>query len=241
MKSVLTILTTAFLILNSGSLFAQGDDILNEEITVGLNLNTNAGLIGGGVFRYSKRHTEHAWNTFSVEIVNVKHKKEERFSSALSGKTFVRGKLNYLLSIRPQYAREIVLFNKYPEEGIHVNAVLGIGPSFGLVKPYFIEYSLDPEGEQFEVVPYNPDLHEDGKVLGSGGFFTGFDQSNIQMGLHLKAALNFEFGRFDSVITGVETGLTVEGFAKRVDLYPTDDNSQLFSAVFLTFYYGSRY
>ena len=53
------------------------------------------------------------YKTIGFELVNIKHPKENKYSSALGyGRTFVWGKKNYLYSLRGQYGRELILVKK---------------------------------------------------------------------------------------------------------------------------------
>ncbi len=214
----------------------------SQELAFGINFNTNASLLGGIEIKYALKYKPKTFHNFSVEIVNVKHNKEERFSSAISGKSFIRGKVNYLISIRPRYGREIVLFDKFPENGVRLSAIFAGGPSIGLVKPYFIEYALSPsDTSAVVVVPFDPVEHHDGLIVGGGGFFNGFDQAKVRVGLNIKAALNFEFGRNETSLAGIETGFTIEAYNRKIDLFSSYDDQAIFGALFFTLYYGSRY
>ena len=53
----------------------------DKEILWGINKNTNAGLIGGGVLKFSNKIAEKLYSTIGVELVNVKHPKENKYSS----------------------------------------------------------------------------------------------------------------------------------------------------------------
>ena len=74
--------------------------------------NTNGGLIGGGVLKFSNKIAEKLYSTIGVELVNVKHSKENKYSAALGyGRTFIWAKQNYFFSFRGQYGREMILFS----------------------------------------------------------------------------------------------------------------------------------
>ncbi len=55
------------------------EDAYDSEFVWGVNLNTNGGLIGGVIFRYSQALDEKMYQHFALEIVNVKHPKEFRY------------------------------------------------------------------------------------------------------------------------------------------------------------------
>ena len=116
------------------------EEEFSREATVAFNTNTHSGFIGGVSFKYCKEYSEKMAHVLGLEIVNVTHAKERRVQSLATGNTFIPGKINYLFSIRTFYGRERKLFGKYPEDGIRLSWIYAGGLTFGLVKPYFIEY-----------------------------------------------------------------------------------------------------
>jgi hypothetical protein len=238
LKFILPLLLLSFSIES----FAQREDIGNyeydKEYMFGINKNTNGGLIGGFVFKAGTRIDDTQFSFWAVEFSNVKNPKEIRYSTVL-GNSYIFGKSNYLYAIRPQYGREIILFKKAPNQGVQVSALAAVGPSFGLIAPYFIEYALN----RVETVreQYDPEIHQSRfNILGTGRLFEGIGQSEFAIGANLKAALSFEFGVFRSNATGLELGYMLEGFTKEIPLIPTTENRQLFQSVYFTFFYGFR-
>lgn len=177
-----------------------------------------------------------------LEIVEVKHPKENRLYSIVSGDSFVEGKQNYLFVVRPHYGRELVLFRKAPESGVQVNALVAAGPSLGLAVPYYINYNYG--GRSFNEVraeQYDPAKHPNRDyILGSENVFRGFGETVIKPGVHFKAGLSFEYGRYYESIAGIEVGFLVEAFASTPVIIPQADNNQTFTSVYLNLYYGSR-
>ncbi|MGM0945747.1 MAG: hypothetical protein ACQEW9_11225 [Bacteroidota bacterium] len=236
------ILTLPLVFFFVSTAFGQREDAGNydydREMLFGLNKNTNGGLIGGLFFKLGTRIDDSQFSFFSVELANVKNPKEVRYNTVL-GNSYVFGKSNYLYTIRPQYGREIILFKKAPNQGVQVSALAGVGPSIGLIAPYYIEYAVN----RLETVrePYNPEVHQSRlNILGTGRLFEGLGESELAIGANFKAALNFEFGVFRSNVTGVELGYQLEGFTKEIPLIVTTENRQVFQSAYFTFYYGFR-
>ena len=230
------------LLISSSTLFAQRGDAGNyeydREVLFGINKNTNGGLIGGISLKIGTAIDDNLYQFFQLELVNVKNPKEVRYNTTL-GNSYIFGKSNYLYAIRPQYGREIVMFKKAPHQGVQVSALAAIGPTLGLVAPYYIEvYRSRTETVRQQ---YNPEVHQSRfDVLGPGRLFEGIGESEIAFGAHAKAALAFEFGFFKSNVTGVELGYLFEGFSKEIELMPTTENRQLFHSAYFTLFYGFR-
>lgn len=239
-KSIFTSLALLFLSISFS--FAQREDAGNyeydREVLFGVNKNTNGGLIGGFVLKMGYRIDDTNFQFFGLDLMNVKNPKETRYNTVL-GSSYIFGKSNYLYSIRPYYGREIVVFQKAPQQGVQVSLLGAIGPSIGIIAPYYIEYAISriqTVREQFD-----PEIHQSRfNILGSGRVFEGIGGSQIAFGGNAKAAVLFEFGVFKSNVTGLELGYQLEGFTKEIILMPTVENRQVFQSVYFTFFYGFR-
>jgi hypothetical protein len=234
---------------NLFSCFSQENEKdYKAEYVMAVNLNTNAGLIGGLMFRYCQLVKTNHYKLFSIEAVNVKHPKEQKTNNASTGSSFIYHKSNYLIPIRFQYGRKIILFHKAPEEGVEVSAVFAGGPTLGLLKPYYIQYDYTDYNGSSTTVPvvtkyeqYNSVRNnEDTRILGSAGFFKGLGHTGILPGVNLKTGFCFELGKFGSNVTGIEVGGLLEFFPKKAVLIPESENRSVFSSIYINLYFGLR-
>ena len=214
----------------------------NSEFIWGINKNSSGGLIGGFVFKKSRKLDDRLFETFGLEIMNVKHSQETRQPARASGNYFIFGKSNYLYSFRLQYGRDYILFDKAPQQGVEIKAVAAIGPSIGIVAPYYIERMVDNSffvtvHEQYN--PNNPE-HRFENILGTGNLFEGLGESTLQLGINLKLGLAFELGTVKSSVTGFELGFLLDSYFNEVILMPTAENKAVFPTVYFTLFYGSR-
>jgi hypothetical protein len=235
-------LLLTFVLGTSFHLLAQegesGDYDYDKEVLFGINKNTNGGLIGGVSFKIGSRINDNLFQFFNLELANVKNPKEVRYNTVL-GNSYIFGKSNYLYAIRPQYGREIIAFKKAPYQGVQISFLTAIGPTLGLVAPYYIEYALNRNETVRQ--PYDPSIHQSRfNILGPGRLFEGIGESEIAFGGNAKAAITFEFGFFKSNVTGLELGYQFEGFTKEIPLMPTTENRQIFQSAYVTLFYGFR-
>ena len=238
----LNFLFPLFFLLLSLPVLAQREDTGNyeydREYLLGVNKNTNGGMIGGVAFKVGTRLDDSQFAFFGLELANVKHPKEVRYST-VTGNNYIFGKSNYLYAIRPHYGREVILFKKAPNQGVQVSALAAVGPSIGLVAPYFIEYALNRV--ETVVEQYDPAVHQSRfNILGTGRLLEGIGQSELALGGMAKAALYFEFGVFKSNATGLEVGYQVEGFQKKIPLILREQNRQFFQSAYFTLFFGFR-
>lgn len=238
LKYILTLFFIGYCLVSFAQRQEGGDYEYDSEVLFGINKNTNGGLIGGFSLKMGYRMDETKFQFFGLDLANVKNPKEIRYNSVL-GNSFIYGKSNYLYSIRPYYGREVILFKKAPQQGVQVSLLGAIGPSLGIIAPYYIEYAVS----RIETVrmQYDPEVNQSRfNILGPGRLFEGLGESEMAFGLNAKAAVNFEFGVFKSNVTAVELGYQFEGFNREIVLMPTTENRQLFQSVYFTFFYGFR-
>ncbi|AQG77937.1 hypothetical protein [Spirosoma montaniterrae] len=232
----------------------ENDDNFQTVTTFGISTNTNSGVIGGFAFRQSKRldgtlfgRTQYRY--LSVELVNVKHPKELSASIGSVGSRFITGKENFLFVIRPQYGREVKVFQRDTDEGISVSGILAGGPSLGIIKPYYLEVSFGNSSRQVPASQVNGFTTPTGEaVTGAGSLFRGFGESKFTVGLNLKAALSFELSAFRTNTTGVEIGFLTEIFPQRIVIVPNTEpgadralgNRSFFTSGYLTLFFGTK-
>ena len=215
----------------------------NSEFTWGINKNTSGGLIGGFTFKKAQKINETVLQTYGVEIMNVKHPQEVKRNADATGNPFIFGKSNYLYALRLQYGRDMILFKKAPQQGVEIKLVTALGPSIGIVAPYYIERKVDDNNfyvtvnEQYD--PKNPH-HTFDKILGTGNLFEGIGDSKIQLGANAKVGFNFELGSSKGQVSGFEVGFLVDAYVHKVILMPTTYNKAVFPTLYFTLFYGSR-
>jgi hypothetical protein len=210
-----------------------------SEFTWGINKNTYGGLIGGFTFKKARKINERVLETFGLEIMNVKHPQEQRQNSPTTGNFFIYGKSNYLYALRFQYGRDLILFKKAPQQGVEIKAVSAIGPTLGIVAPYYVERPADQGGYVTVRQQYNPDIRAD-EIYGPGRLFEGLGESTLKLGVNAKLALNFELGTIKSQVTGFEAGFLLDAYTSKIVMVPTAENYSVYPTLFFTLFYGSR-
>ena len=227
-----------------------------KEFVYGVNFNTQGGLLGGASVRSSRVLDDRLLRFWSIEGVMLKNAKEERITTIVGG-SYIDRKTNYAFVLRPSVGLQRILFRKAADAGVQVNGLVSVGPSLGLLMPYYI--SFDRTATQTRVInvatdeivneQYDPIKHADaGAILDRGPLFSGIGETKVVPGFHLRGGLSFEYGRYRDAVTGMEVGFLVEGYTKRLlILSPTNSpqevdglNRQFFPSVYLTLYFGHR-
>jgi hypothetical protein len=211
-----------------------------SEFTWGINKNTYGGLIGGFVFKKARKLSDRTLETYGLEIMNVKHPQEVRQNSQSTGNFFIYGKSNYLYALRLQYGRDFILFKKAPQQGVEIKAVSAIGPTIGIVAPYYVEVRGQSEYQTIRE-QYDPKKHKSaGEIYGPGRLFEGLGESTLKLGVNAKAAINFELGTTKSQVTGFEAGFLLDAYSSKIVMVPTARNYAVFPTLFFTLFYGGR-
>jgi hypothetical protein len=226
-----------------------------KEFAYGINFNTNGGLIGGGMIRSTHLLTADMSRFWMVEVVEVKHPKEQRVQNPYTGGVYVFGKTNSAFVLRPSVGAQKVIFRKAPDSGVQINGLVGGGPSIALLLPYYIYYDYTKRDSQNRPIsqediraePYSPEKHRNENfIYDHAPLFSGINDLQPKVGAHVRGALTFEYGRYRDAIAGVETGFLFEAYPKPVLLMralgtPDDQlNNRYFTSVYLTIYIGSR-
>lgn len=226
----------------SNELWAQGrniraeeDERYNMENVFGIVKATNGGLISGLYYRHSRKRSNKTLSNLGIELAHIKHPREAK-ETTFTGSSFIYGKSNYLVAIRPTYGREKILFEKAPQQGARVTGMIAAGPSIGLEIPYYVELG---NGTREQYDPLNPQ-HARPFIGGSAGPFSGLSEMKIVPGLHVKASLTFETNSTKQRVFGFEVGFTVDAYTRKIEMLPLVENFNTYSAAFLAIYFGKR-
>lgn len=212
-----------------------------SEFTWGINKNTYGGLIGGIFFKKAWKKEARLLETMGLEIVNIKHPQEVRRSAMTgSGNQFIYGKSNYLYALRFQYGRDLILFKKAPQQGAEIKAVFAVGPTLGIVAPYYVLVRKDGSSVS-GAQQYNPSINVS-DIDGPGKLFQGLfgKGTSAKAGLNLKAAINFELGTIKSQVTGFEAGFLLEAYTSKIVIVPAAKNYAVYPTLFVSLFYGNR-
>ena len=228
-----------------------------KEFVYGVNFNTQGGLLGGASVRSSHVLDDRLLRFWSIEGVMLKNAKEERVNTVIGG-NYIDRKTNHAFVLRPSIGLQRILFRKAADAGVQVNGLLSVGPSIGLLMPYYISFDRTAAANPNQQITlatddivneqYDPIKHANsGAILDRGPLFSGIGDTRVVPGFHVRGGLSFEYGRYRDAVTGMEVGVLVEGFTKRMlilspgNLSDVDGlNRQFFPSVYLTLYFGHR-
>jgi hypothetical protein len=205
---------------------------------VGINTNTNSGLLGGFSFVYNLPNRSFV----NIDLTNTKDYQEFDSPYSFNGRTYVEGKLNYLINLRPSYGKHYLLLNQAQEGGTSLSGRISTGPTIGLLKPYYVDLSYTDAGKNITTsVPMAEALnntYSKSSINGEGSFFSGFSQSKLVPGWHVKTALEFKFETLKQSYLAVETGFILDIFSQPVEILNQTNPRSVYTTGYVTFFFG---
>ena len=218
----------------------EGNLSYRKQKVVGLELRTN----GYGAFyemgiRRSPRYT----TIYSLELSEIKHRKEDKVGGAENffSNSFVYGKLNNFYQAKLGFGQQYILGQKGNKNGVAVTASLSGGLSMGLLKPYYLQV-VDSVGKE-RSVSYDMDstaFLDPSSIIGGAGFTKGWNRLKVKPGVFVKAALRFDFGRYNERVQALEIGMSVDAYAQKIPIMALNEPRQLFYQGHIAFIFGSR-
>lgn len=225
--------------------------VYDKEASGFLRLHTNGYAIGGN---YGKLKTYYKTNYWQFELVHIKHPREytnrSQFASSPTGTTgssFVFGKQNSFFALHGAYGQKRYFSGKAKKQGVAVGMSYSVGPSLGIVKPYYLELFTDivngprvPTPQKYTEENSGAFL-DIGSIAGGAGFGYGFDELSLIPGGHGKIALHLDWGAFDEYVRAIEVGLMLDVYTKTVPIMLTNDNRPYFINLYFSMEFGKRW
>lgn len=200
----------------------------------------------GGYFRYGKQLTYNKRLNFSLDLVSMHHPKEIKVFNPNfdDGKGYFYGKLISLYMLRPGIGFRKIYFEKLREKGVEISLNYSIGPSFGLLKPVYLQIinpTNDPFLFTFTDERYDPSFHTIDNIYGRSKGSKGLGETKINPGVFGKFGIQFEYANEDDAIRAIELGSVVDFYFIPVELMTENKPSNVFISLYLKFLLGRKY
>jgi hypothetical protein len=75
-------------------------------------------------------------------------------------------------------------------------------------------------------------------INGEGSFFSGFSQSKLVPGWHVKTALEFKFETLKQNYLAIETGFILDFFSQPVEILNQTNPRSVYTTGYVTFFFG---
>lgn len=230
--------------------------VYDKEFTFDIRLHTHGLALGVNIGRLK---TFYKTRFYQFEIGELRHPKEERESNenpnfgGRSSRSFFFGKQNSLYVLRGGIGEKRYFSEKAKERGLAIGISYVVGPSIGLLKPYYLDLirsGVDntPEISSEKFSEENAERFLDVRnIFGSSGFSRGISELSILPGIHAKAGVHFDWGAFDEFVKAIEAGVMIDAYFKKVPIMVETDeinnaeNRPFFINLYLTLQLGKRW
>lgn len=180
---------------------------------------------------------------FQLDISERKHPKEQKQLNQHNGQgPYVYGKINFFYPVKLGVQEQFLLGNKGNKNGVSVTCNVGGGISLGLLRPYLLSY--DSSGTQIfrglgnSKADSSRFLFDD--PIGGPSLGTGFNKLKLTPGAYAKAALRFDYGKYNELVSGLEVGLIAEFYSKKIPQMVYSKENNFFFSAYVSMIFGKR-
>lgn len=187
---------------------------------------------------------------FQLDISERKAAKENKDSDPqYQGPSLIFGKINFFYPIKIGVQQQILLGNKSNKNGVSVTANYGGGITVGLLRPYMLEvYDTTKSPYQRRFIRYES---ADSALFSSNtqlltlqatgpNISKGWSNLKVTPGAYAKAAIRFDYGRYNEVLSAIEVGMTAELYAKKIPQMVFSTPKNLFFNIYVSVMFGKR-
>jgi hypothetical protein len=224
----------------------EGEPSFRTHAVWGFKVNHD----GYGVsWEQGRMKTPYKASILQFELNDKRHPKEEKQSTGSSlgsgfivlGNPFVYGKVNHFYQLKAAFGQQFMIGNKGNKNGVAVYGIYAGGLSLGILRPYYVEVQAPPG--RTRVIKYTP---ADSAaflgqfIVGGTGITKGWSDMKPMPGLHGKAALRFDWSRFNNAVTALEFGFNFEMYTGRVQQMATIEGRNFFANGYVSILFGKR-
>ena len=187
---------------------------------------------------------------FQVDFSERKDSKEKKQANIFAPSSpFIFGKINYFYPLKLGVQQQILFGNKSNKNGVAVTGNFGGGLSLGLLRPYYLEIDDSASVNHRRTIKYDSadsTLFTDAEKLAtnlqvsSAGFAKGWNEIKITPGAYAKAALRFDYGSYNEVVSALEVGITGEYYFKKIPQLIYAKQKNFFVNVYVALVFGRR-
>ncbi|HEY4156115.1 MAG TPA: hypothetical protein VGM24_11825 [Puia sp.] len=219
----------------------EGDLIFDHHSVFGLRIATD----GYGIFyERGKFKSVRKTSLLQFELNEKKDPKDHKVAvGGFNGYTLnsiAIGRMNNFYQFKAAYGQQYLIGGKGNKNGVAVTGLYSGGVSVGALKPYILHvFKSQGDGTLFE--SRYPEILDSGYLVNdAAGLGSGWNKLSIKPGLNAKAAIRFDYGRFNQTVTAIEAGATVEYYFSKIPLLALVKQKQLFFNAYISIMFGRR-
>ncbi len=229
----------------------KGPRALRGELSAGIRINSDGygifvdkgWLTGGDEFGQSNKDRFFHTRLLQFELIERKHPKEVRSSSALGislqPNSYILGKINNFYAFKIGYGRRQMIAGKPDPGTVSIHWVYLGGFAAGLIKPYYLNLYSSGETKyadsiaRYFISPEN--------IAGKASFTKGFNELKFVPGLYLKTGLHFDFATGRKSVMALEVGVNGEYYTSKIEQMVEQDPKAFFFNFYASLQFGKRW
>ncbi len=227
----------------------EGALIFNKQSVFGVRLNTD-GL--GLMYEKAYMKNPKLANYFSIELNEKRHTKEQKKSLQIPagggfsffGTPYVYGKRNSFYQAKLSYGQQRMIGGKTNKNGVAIYSIYGGGLAVGLERPYYVRVFDNGGPDGTRDIKYTQEdsaaFLAPGNIISGTGLRKGWGEMKVVPGVHAKAALRFDYGRFNETVAAIEIGLNLEAYSRKVEIMLLNPPQQVFFNGYIAILFGKR-
>jgi hypothetical protein len=220
----------------------EGVLVYEKQNIFGIQLRTNG---YGAFYEMGRMKTNRKTNIYRIDFQEIKHAKEEKLLSGnfIFGNPYIFGKINYFYPVTLGFGQQVILGQKGNKNGVAVSVIYNGGLSIGLLRPYYVSVDDQVAGRNRDI-KYSPEdsalFLSTSAITAGGGFGKGWSELKVKPGIFAKAAMRFDYGRFNESVNGIEVGASIDAYASKIPIMFGQKDDRLFYQVYLAILFGKR-
>ncbi|HWC52137.1 MAG TPA: hypothetical protein VG676_01035 [Chitinophagaceae bacterium] len=218
----------------------EGQLVYSNQSIFGIQLRTNG---YGGFYEFGKMRTPRKTTIYRIDINETKSQKEEKLPNGgvFFGNPFIYGKINHFYPVTLGIGQQYILGQKGNKNGVAVSAIYTAGVALGLLRPYYLQVrTMTGNDTTIKYTQSDSLLFLGPNIIGGGGFGKGWSEIKVRPGGFVKAALRFDYGRFNEVVSGIEAGVSLEFYAQKIQIMLYQKDKRLFFQGYISLDFGRR-
>ncbi len=178
---------------------------------------------------------------YQLEISERKSQKEEKQSFYTNTVPYIYGKENFVYPVKLGLQQQVLLGNKSNKNGVAITGNYGGGIALSLLRPYYVQVQ---NGSGYQYIKYNSvdssTFLSSSKIIGGPGFGRGWNELSFTPGLYAKAAVRFDYGSFNEIISAIEVGISGEYYSKKIPQMVYNKEKEFFFGGYVAIIFGKR-
>jgi len=222
----------------------EGESGFNKHSIFNIKANTDGWGVG---WELGKVKTAFKTTIYQIEFGERKHKKEEKQTRTngvlVFGNPFIYGKENNFYQLKLGIGEQRMIGGKGNKNGVAVYGLVSGGISAALLRPYYLEIDYPANSGKSIQIKYSQadSLRFMGQnIIGGAGISKGWNELKVVPGAYAKTALRFDWGRFNSTVSAIETGFNFEYYTSGIHQMVGVTPNKLFVNGYISLLFGNR-